>query len=164
MKKLVCLFLAFTLFSGCNKKVYLTKTHTVYDTTSVVIHDRVVDTFIDKDTFSQTIRIDCDSQFRPHISGSGIIYGKRGSIHSNLEDNRLHINANCNELQIAIRVRDSMILRMKTENTEVREKVVVEHNFWYYLKLIGLHLAYVIMYTILYEIARPLLKKIIPIL
>lgn len=162
MRKLLFAFCVLLLAQSCGKKVYLTTTHTIYDTTSIVVHDRIVDTFIDKDTFSQSIYIDCDSNRKPFVRGSGTINGKRGSLSSSLNGNTLGISGTCNELYIKLAYQDSIIRRLRNEKEVVKEVKIVERNFWYYLKMIGWHLMYLPAFILIYELLKPFIKKLNP--
>lgn len=157
MKKLAFVFLLFCIFQtqSCSRKI-ITQTHTVYDTTSIVVRDRVIDTFIDRDTITTTIEVGCDSLNKPFVKGTGIKTGKRSILYSSFNNGRLDIQANCNELLIQLRTKDSIIRKQTIELKDYKTVIVKKPSFWDYLKMIGLHILYVASTIVAYELIRKL--------
>lgn len=156
MKKIAFLLLVISTFflESCCRKV-TSLTHTIRDTTSIVVTERVVDTFIDKDTITETIQIACDSQNKPYlVSGSGIKYGTRSALYSSFNNGRVEIHSKCDELNIKIKAQDSMIRQVTRENKELKLVQERKTTFWDYLKMIGLHILYVAGVIIGYELIR----------
>lgn len=160
MKKLylIGLLTAMLLTASCSRRV-ITQTHTVHDTTSIVVRDRVVDTLIARDTITHTIEVACDSLNKPVVKGTGIKYGKRSVLYSSYNNGRLDIQANCDEIVVQLRSKDSIIRRQSVEIKEYRAVVDKKATFWDYLKMIGYHLLYVAATIVSYELIRKLYDK-----
>lgn len=162
MKKVLFLGLLFSLLlsESCSRKV-ISQKHYIHDTTSIVVRDRVVDTFIDRDTITNTIEVGCDSLNKPFVKGTGVKYGKRSVLYSSFNNGRLDIQANCNELLIQLRSRDSIIRKQSVEIKEYKAVIEKKPTFWDYLKLIGLHILYCAGLIVVYELVRKIIDRFI---
>lgn len=163
MKSIVfAILLSFLLLSqSCSRKV-ITQTHTVYDTTSVVVRERVVDTLIERDTISQLIEIGCDSLNKPFVKGTGVKAGKRSNLYTSFDNNRMiHILSDCKEAYIRLLAQDSIIRKQTVEIKEYKAIVEKKPTISDYLKMIGLHILYVAAVVVLYELIRKIVDRYI---
>lgn len=162
--KNIILFLSILVLLGsatsCCRKM-TSMTYTVHDTTSIVVRDRIVDTFIDRDTVTQIVEIGCDSFNKPFVRGTGIKKGNRSTLTSFFENSKLLINADCSALEIAIRVKDSVISRLRSEVIISKSIIEKKPTIWEMVKKIGFYILYSVLLILCWElILKPLLKSI----
>lgn len=162
MRRIVALYIVVLVLGmeSCNRRVISTS-YTIHDTTSIVVRERMVDTFIARDTVNQVIEVGCDSLNTPFVKGIGIKNGKRSTLTSYFEHSKLHINSNCEALEIALRVQDSIIKKQTRAHKESKTVVEKGTGFWERVRQIIYHIGYTIGLIALWEIIlKPFLKPI----
>ncbi len=145
IKKIIFVILVLCLLTSCCKRtIGVTKTITIKDTTTLTLRERVVDTFIQADTITNIIQLECDSTNKVRIKYQNKGEGKRSSLTAFLNtEGTLDIKSICNELSLKLIAKDSIIQRLREINSETKEVVLYKKGFWENISLYIQHLVYI---------------------